>query len=103
MTMKPPPPTPQLKGSVTPSVAAAATAASTALPPLFRIASAACEAGSLIVATAPPVPLATGLLAQAGAPHASAMMMVEVSRRGRAVGVMGSYVGWEIFTRKLTR
>jgi hypothetical protein len=42
-------------------------------------------------------------LAQAWALNASAMMMVEVSRRGRAVGVMGGYVGWEIFTRKLTR
>jgi hypothetical protein len=38
--MKPPPPMPQLNGSVTPSVAAAATAASIALPPLLRMASA---------------------------------------------------------------
>jgi len=33
ITMKPPPPMPQEKGSVTPSTLAAATAASTALPP----------------------------------------------------------------------
>ena len=56
-----------------------------------------------MVATAPPVPVATGVLAQAGAPTASARKIVEVRRRGRAVGVMGNYVGWEIFTRKLTR
>jgi len=54
---------PQLKGSVTPSVAAAATAASTALPPWSRIAIADCVACSLIVAAAPPVPRATGVFA----------------------------------------
>jgi hypothetical protein len=37
-----------------------------------------------MVATAPPLPLASGLLAQAGALNASAMMRVEVSRRGGA-------------------
>src|SRR5476651_1404555 len=51
--MKPPPPRPQLNGSVTPSVAAAATVASMALPPWLRMASAAFEAASLMVATAP--------------------------------------------------
>jgi hypothetical protein len=58
--MKPPPPMPQLNGSVTPNVAAAATAASIALPPLFRISSADSDALALMVATAPPVPVATG-------------------------------------------
>ena len=36
MTMKPPPPMPHENGSVTPSTPAAATAASTALPPAFE-------------------------------------------------------------------
>jgi hypothetical protein len=37
MTMKPPPPMPHENGSVTPSTPAAATAASTALPPSRRV------------------------------------------------------------------
>ena len=56
--MKPPPPMPQLNGSVTPSVAAAATAASMALPPRSRISSPAALAWGLTEAMAPPVPVA---------------------------------------------
>ncbi len=41
MTMKPPPPMPEAFGSRTPSAKPVATAASTALPPIFRI----CDAG----------------------------------------------------------
>src|SRR5262245_61303296 len=58
--MNPPPPIPQLNGSVTPSVAAVATAASTALPPVFRTRIPAAVASALIDATAPPVPVTTG-------------------------------------------
>ena len=54
-------------------IAAAATAASTELPPWFRMASADCEACSLMVATAPPVPVETGVLASAS----GAMRMME--------------------------
>src|SRR5437764_6116101 len=57
--MKPPPPIPATYGSVTPSAAAAATAASTALPPSRRIWIPACVASGSTVATAPPVPTAT--------------------------------------------
>src|SRR6188472_3903003 len=56
--MKPPPPMPQLNGSVTPSVAAAATAASIALPPRSRISRPAALAWGLTEAIAPPVPVA---------------------------------------------
>src|SRR5471030_2912382 len=72
--MKPPPPRPQLNGSVTPSVAAAATVA---LPPWLRMASAAFEAASLMVATAPPVPVATGVLANAAGGRISDRMREE--------------------------
>jgi hypothetical protein len=47
-------------GSVTPSAAAVATAASTALPPLRRISIPAAEASASTLATAPPYPTATG-------------------------------------------
>src|SRR5471030_2562693 len=89
MTIKPPPPRPQLNGSVTPSVAAAATVASMALPPLFRMASAAFEAGSLMVATAPPVPVATGVLANAAGGRISDRMREETRavRAGRELGL----------------
>src|SRR5471030_1201835 len=99
MTMKPPPPRPQLNGSVAPSVAAAATVASMALPPLFRMASAAFEAASLMVATAPPVPVATGVLANAAGGRISDRMMEETRmvRTGRRLdGLMevGGSGGW---------
>src|SRR5206468_1895887 len=58
MTMKPPPPTPDENGSVTPSTPAAVTAASTALPPPFRVSIAAWVASVSTVAAAPPVPVA---------------------------------------------
>src|SRR5471030_940950 len=88
MTMKPPPPRPQLNGSVTPNVAAAATVASMALPPLFRMASAAFDAGSLMVATAPPMPVATGVLANVAGGRISERIMEETRtvRAGRELG-----------------
>ena len=60
MTMKPPPPIPHEKGSVTPSTPAAATAASMALPPFVSVSIAACVASVSTDAAAPPVPIAVG-------------------------------------------
>src|SRR3954464_5554906 len=60
MTMKPPPPTPHENGSVTPSTPAAATAASTALPPAFSVSMAAWVASVSTLAAAPPVPMDVG-------------------------------------------
>src|SRR3954463_1675853 len=60
MTMKPPPPTPHENGSVTPRTPAAATAASTALPPDFSVSMAACVASVSTLAAAPPVPMDVG-------------------------------------------
>src|SRR3954453_23726520 len=60
MTMNPPPPTPHEKGSVTPRTPAAATAASTALPPAFSVSMAACVASVSTLAAAPPVPMDVG-------------------------------------------
>src|SRR5688500_1378565 len=60
MTIKPPPPMPHEYGSVTPRAAAAATAASTALPPSLRTCIPTCDASRSTVATAPPVPVAVG-------------------------------------------
>src|SRR6478735_6634396 len=54
---------PALYGSVTPRVAAAATAASTALPPLRRTSIAAADASGSTVLTAPPYPVAVAVLA----------------------------------------
>src|SRR3954470_9880949 len=56
--MKPPPPTPATYGSVTPSVALAATAASTALPPWRRTLIAPRVASASTLAAAPPLPTA---------------------------------------------
>src|SRR5882757_333033 len=47
-------------GSTTPSAAAVATAASTALPPALSTSMPACEAYGLTLDTAPPDPTATG-------------------------------------------
>jgi hypothetical protein len=58
---------PDEKGSVTPSTAAAATAASTALPPALRMSMPALLASRSTVAIAPPVPVAVGCLVAAGA------------------------------------
>src|SRR5215467_5450983 len=62
MVMKPPPPGPATNGSVTPRVLAAATAASMALPPVFRTWMPALLALNSELDTAPPVPVATGSL-----------------------------------------
>src|SRR4051794_26461311 len=66
MTMKPPPPTPEEKGSTTPSTPAAAIDASTALPPLRRTRIAAWVASGSTVAAAPRVPTAVRVLGGAG-------------------------------------
>src|SRR5437764_11785087 len=100
--MKPPPPMPQLNGSVTPSVAAAATAASIALPPWLRMAIADCEAFSLMVATAPPVPVETGGLAAARG-GVRTMAMDRLLARTLADGVMGWDGGWTEGRRKRPR
>src|SRR3954453_9699474 len=71
--MKPPPPRPATYGSVTPSVALAATAASIAFPPLLRIWIAVLVASRSTEAAAPPVPVATACdCAPAAAGKASA-------------------------------
>src|SRR3954470_5406325 len=51
---------PELYGSVTPSAAAAATAASTAVPPFLRTLSPIRVASGSTVATAPPRPMLVG-------------------------------------------
>src|SRR5437763_644691 len=58
--MKPPPPMPATYGSVTPSVALAATAASTALPPRRSTSMAVRVASRSTLAAAPPLPTAGG-------------------------------------------
>src|SRR5215211_6914840 len=63
--MKPPPPMPHEYGSVTPSAAAVAIAASVALPPSLRTCIPTWEASWSTVATAPPVPVAVGCLGAA--------------------------------------
>src|SRR5262245_30680661 len=63
--MNPPPPIPHENGSVTPSTPAAATAASTAFPPLRSMSIAAWVASRSTVAAAPPVPIAVGSLTAA--------------------------------------
>src|SRR5688572_26447367 len=68
MTMKPPPPMPAENGSVTPSTAAEATAASTALPPARKVSIAACVPSASTVAAAPPEPVAVGVFAGSCAP-----------------------------------
>src|SRR3954470_4143854 len=60
ITMNPPPPTPQENGSVTPRTPAAATAASTALPPFFSVSIAARLAIRSTDAAAPPDPIEVG-------------------------------------------
>ncbi len=55
---------------MTPSAAAAATAASAALPPCFRICNPAFDASKSTVATAPPYPTATGSLTRGRLPGA---------------------------------
>jgi hypothetical protein len=60
ITMNPPPPIPHENGSVTPRTPAAATAASTALPPLRSALIAARVPSRSTVAAAPPLPIAVG-------------------------------------------
>src|SRR4051794_16016828 len=60
MTMKPPPPTPHEKGSATPRTPAAATAASTAFPPLCSASIAARVASVSTLPAAPPLPVEVG-------------------------------------------
>src|SRR5438445_689231 len=57
---------PEEYGSVTPSAAAVATAASTAFPPWRSTSVPAAEASASTLATAPPYPMASGLLAGVG-------------------------------------
>src|SRR5689334_24791723 len=59
---------PAENGSVTPRAAAAATAASAALPPARRICRPAREASKSTVDTAPPRPMARGVFTAVGAP-----------------------------------
>src|SRR6187549_2651513 len=69
-TMKPPPPMLPADGWVTPSANPTATAASTALPPRFKIATPTSLAAASALLTAPCVPTATAgseLLGRAGA------------------------------------
>src|SRR5690606_41519498 len=77
--MNPPPPMPHEYGSVTPSTAAAATAASTALPPLRSTDRPARVASRSTVATAPPDPVATGFLVSGPAHFGSAAAGCETS------------------------
>src|SRR3954451_939228 len=87
--MKPPPPTPHENGSVTPSPPAAVPAASTALPPLRSVATAASVASRSTVAAAPPVPVEVagpaGATADPGAATTSAPAIAIVERRMRIV------------------
>src|ERR687896_304892 len=62
MTMNPPPPMPQENGSTTPSTPAAATAASTGLPPCRRVSMAAWVPRASTVAAPPSRPTAVGCL-----------------------------------------
>src|SRR5919204_918652 len=99
MTMKPPPPMPATKGSVTPRTAFAAIAASTALPPSRRILIPARVASASTLATAPPVPTATASFGGCGAagalmaPASSSVASVTRStkrgaRRNRTIAVL---------------
>src|SRR5919112_4442690 len=80
-------------GSVTPRVAAVATAASTALPPRLSTSVPTCEATSSTVATAPPVPRITGTLGSLGTTGPAASVAGRaVASAGRAVAAAGRAV-----------
>src|SRR5919201_1799895 len=81
--MKPPPPIPATNGSVTPSTAFAATAASTALPPARRILIPACVASGSTDATAPPVPTATACFVGCGAAGARTLPATSATATAR--------------------
>src|SRR6266540_3434035 len=89
MTMNPPPPGPATNGSVTPSVLATATAASTALPPALSVAMPALLALNSADATAPPVPVATGCLTYCGPAFADGAPRAATSTQAAAVEVSG--------------
>src|SRR5919198_2170344 len=88
MTMNPPPPIPATYGSVTPRVAATATAASTAFPPLRRISMPTRVASASTLATAPPVPVATACFGSGvAARRASAPVATSIAHRAAATTI----------------
>src|SRR5215469_3044220 len=93
---KAPPPTPELCGSTSPSIACTATAASTALPPLRRISAPASAAAGLAAATmegtlAARAAARAGLSAPAPGANVQTRQMRASNRRGRNVswGIRG--------------
>jgi hypothetical protein len=100
-TMKPPPPMPHENGSVTPRTPAAATAASTALPPCFSVSIAVCVAILSTLAAAPPVPIEVGgpepdptsVEALATSSSAAAIVRKTTDQRNRSRGITASF-GW---------
>ena len=68
MNIKPSPPTPDPAGSTTPSAAAVAIAASTALPPAIIVCIPACEARACPDVTIPFLPITDGRNAEAVIP-----------------------------------
>ena len=97
--MNPPPPIPHENGSVTPSTAAAATAASTALPPRRKMSIPACVASLSTDAAAPPVPTEVGgpeplpTSAAAETPNASATVVASATHNCRLLRRMTSSSG----------
>src|SRR3954447_6161881 len=93
--MKPPPPMPQENGSVTPSTAAAVTAASVALPPRRSVSIAAFVARRSTVAAAPRYPVEVGgaeaCAVEATASPAMTAVRTAIGERMRGVFPAG---GW---------
>lgn len=85
--MKRQPPGPATNGAVTPRVEATATAASIALPPRLSVSMPASLALNSVLATAPPVPVATGPLTY-GAAWADAAGRPSAVTRTQAVAAM---------------
>src|SRR5215469_3917932 len=99
--MNPPPPGPATNGIVTPSALAAATAASTALPPSFRTSMPASLAPGSIDATAPPLPVPTGVTA--GPPEAARLADLAVpalAQAGTATRTAATAATAEIFGKR---
>src|ERR1700760_1168111 len=94
MTMKPPPPGPATHGTVTPRALAVATAASTAFPPRLSTSIPAWLAPTSIDATAPPLPVATGVTAPPDPPWrpcaAEARAGVAAHAAGHAIDTRGA-------------
>src|SRR5882757_2593769 len=101
---------PATYGSVTPSVAATATAASAAVPPSRSTSSPAAVDWTVLETTAPPVPVATGCFtgmstrgagpATAGTPNASAVDMdtMPTATRRRFIGSpLGAKLPWQFY------